>query len=461
MDKECLIPISVIVPIYNVEMYLEKCLSTLAKQTMPFKEIILVNDGSEDGSKMICEEYCKKYDNFVLINQSNKGPSAARNMGMRYAEGEYLLFVDADDYVMLHMNEYLQGILKEGDVDILYYNADIMDEVGVYWDESRYVRNEFLNGCIMSGIEYLDRSFPDQYIVVPWVAVFKKAFLYDCNIVFPCGLFYEDNLFFMQTIMNAKQVLSISEHLYVRRVRFNSTMMQAVTERKQMDYIEVNLLIWEDLLQNFNRYGCKDLYRKYIVFQSVEVFRFLEKDINQEIIYNKAQFMCQRFLEYWLCLFESNLTWNEIYILQLILNFAYGHVSEDKQLKCARIIDKAMKKKLKILPLGDRHKRIGIYGTGKHTENLCALYEKYVGSIFCDAFFIETKKKAETFWGRKVVCCADIPCNTDMIIVSSRIYKEEMVNELVNRNIEKEKIVTLYDKEDKFDIVVIGELLRG
>ena len=110
--------ISVIVPVYNVEKYLEECLDSIQNQTYSNIEIILVNDGSTDNSKEICEKYCKQDSRFLLINQENQGLSAARNKGVEISTGEYIVFVDSDDIIKTNYLEKLMQYMTE-DVDIV------------------------------------------------------------------------------------------------------------------------------------------------------------------------------------------------------------------------------------------------------------------------------------------------------------------------------------------------------
>ena len=110
--------ISVIVPVYNVEKYLEECLDSIKNQTYSAIEVILVNDGSTDSSKEICEKYCKQDSRFLLTNQENQGLSAARNKGVEISTGEYIVFVDSDDIIKTNYLEKLMQYMAE-DVDIV------------------------------------------------------------------------------------------------------------------------------------------------------------------------------------------------------------------------------------------------------------------------------------------------------------------------------------------------------
>ncbi len=118
--------ISIIVPVYNVENYLKKCLDSIVNQTFKDIEIILINDGSTDNSLNICKEYAKKDHRIRLINKPNGGLSSARNVGIDLSTGEYLGFVDSDDWIALNMYEKLYNLCK-------IFNADI--------SQCKYIRN--------------------------------------------------------------------------------------------------------------------------------------------------------------------------------------------------------------------------------------------------------------------------------------------------------------------------------
>ena len=119
--------ISVIVPVYNVETYLEECLDSIQNQTYTDFEVILVNDGSTDGSKAICERYCKENRHFHLLNQENQGLSAARNTGVAASRGEFIVFVDSDDMILANYLETLMHYMRE-DVDIVESQFTVSNE---------------------------------------------------------------------------------------------------------------------------------------------------------------------------------------------------------------------------------------------------------------------------------------------------------------------------------------------
>lgn len=113
--------ISVIIPVYNVERHLEKCLNSIVNQTYKNLEIILINDGSTDNSGVICEKYAENDSRVIYISRENKGVSASRNEGIELSNGDYFSFIDSDDYLELDAYEYLINIIKEKNVDIVNY----------------------------------------------------------------------------------------------------------------------------------------------------------------------------------------------------------------------------------------------------------------------------------------------------------------------------------------------------
>ena len=124
MEQDYLI--SIIIPVYNVEKYLRKCLDSIINQTYKKLEIILIDDGSTDNSGKICEEYAKKDDRIIVIHKENAGVSSARNRGIELANGKYIGFIDSDDWIEENMYETLYQNLLQFDVDISMCNYSII-----------------------------------------------------------------------------------------------------------------------------------------------------------------------------------------------------------------------------------------------------------------------------------------------------------------------------------------------
>ena len=172
--------VSVIVPFYNVENYIERCLETLVEQTLEDIEIIIVNDGSKDGSKIIVDKFIKKYpEKIVYLEKENGGLSDARNYAIPYAKGEYIAFLDSDDYVEKTMYKDMYELAKKENSDMV--------ECDFYWEYSLDRKKEDI-GIIYSG----KKEMLEKIRVVAWNKLIKRDILEKSKIVFPKGLRYED-----------------------------------------------------------------------------------------------------------------------------------------------------------------------------------------------------------------------------------------------------------------------------
>ena len=203
--------ISVIVPVYNVEKYIEKCLKSLVEQTLKNIEIIIVNDGSTDNSKKIISKFAEKYSNIKYYEKTNGGLSSARNYGIKYANGEYVAFLDSDDYVEKNLYELMyKKALQE--------NSDMV-ECDFIWEY--YGKN----GEIVKTKKDKRKKFKtlNQYVknarVVAWNKLIKKQIIDDFNIRFPEGLIYEDIEFFYKLFphLNKISYVNIYGIHYVQR----------------------------------------------------------------------------------------------------------------------------------------------------------------------------------------------------------------------------------------------------
>lgn len=233
--------VSVIVPVYNVEEYLGKCLDSLVTQTLSDIEIIAINDGSIDSSLDILEQYKEKYDNIRIYSKENGGLSDARNYGLQYVKGEYIAFLDSDDYVdkTLYEKMYNKAIEEKSD----YVECDF---VWKYPNESR----------IDTGIRYSDKFEMFTYgRVVAWNKLIKSDIILNNEALrFPYGLKYEDVEFFYKLIPEIKNFSFVEEPLiyYIQR---EDSLVKVQTE-KTLDLIT-------SLNEVLDYYKNKGLYEEY------------------------------------------------------------------------------------------------------------------------------------------------------------------------------------------------------
>ncbi|MBQ9011405.1 MAG: glycosyltransferase family 2 protein, partial [Bacilli bacterium] len=174
---------SVIVPVYNGENYIKKCLDSLTVDTNSDVEIIIINDGSTDNSENIIKSYMDKFANIFLYTIVNHGQGYARNYGLSKANGEYVFFVDSDDYVAENIFKVVDDFLKKQSPDIILYDYVAVSNNGEKLFSKEF---DFKNNKNVTDIEYL---FSDPG---PWNKVYKKEFLDCINFKFPEGIIYED-----------------------------------------------------------------------------------------------------------------------------------------------------------------------------------------------------------------------------------------------------------------------------
>ena len=182
--------LSIVVPVYNVEKYLRQCLDSLVRQSLKNIEIIVVNDCSPDNSEAIILEYAARDSRIVYIkHEENKCLGGARNTGMRAARGEYIAFVDSDDYADVSLYESAVRVFEKHDVDVVMLPYSTFDEVKIL--ETKYRR---FHGAVKMNANKFALDF---FFVVAWNKVYRTADLRAHDILFPERIFYEDNSFWV------------------------------------------------------------------------------------------------------------------------------------------------------------------------------------------------------------------------------------------------------------------------
>ena len=228
--------ISVIIPIYKVEKYLNRCLESVVNQTYKKLEIILVDDGSPDGCPQICDEYAQKDSRIIVIHKENGGQSTARNAGLDICKGEYIAFVDSDDYVSEKYIESLYNSLTENGTDIAICGTQEVDEKGNFKKNKTYKLHKEIKYNQEECLDWLYFK-EDGTILVPWNKLYKKFIWKDLR--FPVGLLFEDSYIIID-ILNIINGISIEkENLYYYRIRKGSTTNSGITTKKLKSYIEV------------------------------------------------------------------------------------------------------------------------------------------------------------------------------------------------------------------------------
>lgn len=220
--------VSFIVPIYNTEPYLPDCLESILNQSIS-KEIILIDDGSTDNSLLIALEYSKKYDFITIIHNQNKGQSNARNKGLKIAQGEYIYFVDSDDYLIGDQLKYIYLTARKYDIDVVKLQAQQQIEQNnlksdIYLIHPATKNIEPDKGIILNATDFLKNIVKNWIPAICW-SMIKRDFLEKNQLYFVENVKAEDQLFYIQllTCSQDMRVLEIGNIIYHYRLRPNST----------------------------------------------------------------------------------------------------------------------------------------------------------------------------------------------------------------------------------------------
>lgn len=253
--------ISIIVPIYNAEKYLHQCIKSLLDQGLKAEEyeIILVNDGSTDKSLSICEQYKNANPNIIIISQSNAGVSAARNQGIDHANGEYICFVDADDYLIPNGLSYLLSHYNYKQCDILrYWSTILYNEEDTNQD---CTGKELYKG---NGWEFIENNGLDTFSIC---YLYNNNFIKRNNLRFSPYIIGEDFLFISSVLLTNPAIISTSSNIYRYIIHTQSaTTTRSITHSKRCvkDHIAVNKEIVTHIKKNETIRQNTELYQSVI-----------------------------------------------------------------------------------------------------------------------------------------------------------------------------------------------------
>lgn len=282
--SEC---ISVIIPVYNVSEYLTRCVESVLNQTYDNIEIILVDDGSTDNSGWLCDQYENKHNNIKAFHKPNGGLSSARNYGIDKAKGDYLGFVDSDDYIAPDMYKCLYTLINEGEYDISIcglFRTDGRNKVpDVKKKITVYSRDDFLKKILKINTEK-----PNHYAVNK---LYRKKLFSNQNVRYPEGLTSEDIEGTFRLGMEANGIVETSEIKYFYTVRMNSIVMAAFGQ-KDLDIMK----ICNHLIRLADEYGNEEIYEGAKLYKKRMYFSLLcknamsekRKDFNQDLYVKKS-----------------------------------------------------------------------------------------------------------------------------------------------------------------------------
>lgn len=193
MNRINMIAITLIVPVYNVEKYLVRCLDSCLHQDLDEDEyeIIAVNDGSYDGSLKLLKEYANRYRNIVLIDKPNGGLSSARNAGLERARGNFIWFVDSDDWIAENCLKTVCRLFDNNNIDMITFNTYYATNIGY---KEQAVKRDMVDGQILDGVQLYNQGFIYPFTGVPFY-IYRSSFLRKHNLRFVDKIYFEDWLF--------------------------------------------------------------------------------------------------------------------------------------------------------------------------------------------------------------------------------------------------------------------------
>ena len=284
--------ISIIVPIYNVEKYLPQCVDSLLNQTLRDIEIILVDDESPDNCPAICDEYAKQDRRVKVIHKKNGGQGLARNSGLEIATGEYIAFVDADDYVETMMYHELYSLINETTADVIYCSFQRVNDNGDIWmdafirKEKRLQTKEDIRSLILDMIANPPQARNDLDIqCAVWGALYRHDFIRKYELRFMCAKkFYggEDLLFNMDYLLHSAFVIITPDAYYNYRSRAESDTRTEIPDRIEKNLIFYQYPVLERLKKNnFGIDGYSRITRRFIGNSRSTIRKYVQSSLSE------------------------------------------------------------------------------------------------------------------------------------------------------------------------------------
>lgn len=434
---------SVIIPVYNTKEYLHACVESVLEQTQRELEIILVDDGSTDGSRQVIQYYEEKYPLVKAVYQKNQKQGAARNAGMKIACGKYIYFLDSDDYIDKNLLEECYSTAEKDSLDFVMFDAkcfadeekENLKQIAL---ERVYDRKKIgIENRVYNGTEFWNQYYQDDGVYLSSVLVYANAdFLKKNTLFFEPGIYYEDNDWILRMYLCAQRICYIPQQLYYRRIREGST----VTICWNNDHVKSSIVECQRVLQ---------------------LLADVQEECRQKVIWPMMRdtfLRLESLLEYYLQKGKLENIWQDIFTFYCYLLEAYKHIMAlditfdviDKAQKIKTYLEECnneikipmddfddYKKQCLVTefrnyPLHNKEATIGVYGTGKVCQKFFFLYRQAMGEPLASIFFIDTyKASGKTYEGYSLCNLKDISGGKiDCVIIASSRYKTEMMNNI-------------------------------
>lgn len=409
MMKEKL-DISVIIPVFNAESFLQCCLNSVVNQKYSFSQIIIIDDGSTDSSGNICDCYARAYDNIQVYHRQNAGAGAARNFGVQLASSEWVAFVDSDDYLDEDYSDRIAAELAST-CDLILFDGIKLVEEGIKDVSPVYIRQRSVSANI-SGIDYFAECIKNgQMLVQPGLALYKKRLIE--KISFPQGVIFEDEYFSLLALINANKVKALPYALYYRRIRSGSVMTIKYDKKKLHDWCYVAMEIAHFFLTNDVCYSEKKGSIFSYLIRNCRIGHFYHDEVRKagEVSSQEEQAYRAFVMSSCECIYDY---------FKTIMN----------------------------LDFSDSNKKYGFYGVGKHTIGFLKMYKMIYGSVSSQLeFYVTCPKENGQFDGEEVKSVEELSGDLEYIIISSLEYRGSMLEKLNDIGVQV-PILDLYETID-------------
>ncbi|WP_080146745.1 glycosyltransferase family 2 protein [Marinilactibacillus piezotolerans] len=267
--------VSIIVPTYNVERYVEECLDSILNQTYSNLEIIVIDDGSTDATPYLLEPYRSKLS--LTLNKTNQGQGAVRNQGIKAASGEYILFVDSDDWIEPKTVSSLVQKAIQTEADLVRFNGQSFFEGGTaISEEGKYDFSAVLSpDQIYSNEESLVKN-QKAYSASPCLYLVRKDLLEEHRILFPEGILHEDEYFTTQVFLHTKRMCYVDQAYYHRRYRVASTMTEQTPLHKKRSF-ESYLKVFKLLENEYQSDQYTEKQKNFLKRQLLSIYNGLQQ----------------------------------------------------------------------------------------------------------------------------------------------------------------------------------------
>lgn len=425
-----MIKYSFIVPVYNGEKYIEKCVDSILAIQMENCEIVIVNDGSTDNTGIIIDKLCAN-SNVRKVYIENSGLSVARNVGMENVGGEYVIFIDSDDWIDSKIIEAV-SLVEKNDLEVCYFNSlhSCEEEDVEEWERPQYPFDENKD---YSGDDILKTCIYQIIDHEAWHGIYKKSFLKEHNITFLPGVLYEDNAFWFKIMRYAKRIRYINVYCYHYLHRMGSIVHKKIG---RSNILSIFALV-EDIFSEDNY--SKD-YLGCAVQKIIVLTRMCEKNVDTAKLKDLIELVPdikerkKKLIERIDVLYKNDdiatLIGKYVLIAELVSFLgAYDDKMYEQVLKLKELVVNGFKGIMNAWPLGDSNKVVGIYGSGRNADILLKIYKKIYGEIRAKIYFIDSKTKSGTkkHLNAEVVNIVDAQnYGIEEIIICSVRYEGEM-----------------------------------